>query len=82
MTGPDGFTALPVWTLDKRTTRLIAGERAYKGRVFFEVREWAGDGTIPTGKGVTMPPGAVESLARALLAYAEALALNGPENGS
>ena len=69
MTAPDGFTGPPVWELEKRDGRLIAGEREYKGALFFEVRLWAGDMVKPTGKGVTMPCDAVASLAAALAEY-------------
>lgn len=70
MTAPDGFTGPPVWELEKRDGRLLAGEREYKGALFFELRLWAGDGPKPTGKGVTMPCEAVASLAEALAQYA------------
>ncbi len=69
MSAPDGFTAPPVWTLDKREGRLIAGEREYKGNRFFELRMWTGEGAIATGKGVTMPCEAVADLAKALAEY-------------
>ena len=69
-----GFTAPPVWTFDKYDGRLIAGEREYKGRVFFELRLWAGQhGDKATQKGVTVPIEAVGSLADALAAYAAGL---------
>ena len=71
MTAPDGFTGPPVWTLDKREGRLIAGEREYKGARFFELRLWVGDGVKPTGKGVTLPCEAVADLAEALAQYAK-----------
>lgn len=78
-----GFTAPPVWELPKHDGRLVAGEREYKGRQFFELRLWAGQhGDKATGKGVTMPLESVADLARALTAYAEEKALVGPENGS
>lgn len=78
-----GFTSPPVWELQKYDGRLVAGEREYKGRTFFELRLWAGKhGEKATAKGVTMPVESVESLADALTAYAKAKALQGPENGS
>jgi hypothetical protein len=70
---PDGFTGPPVWELEKRGGRLLAGEREYKGSRFFELRLWAGDGDKPTGKGVTMPCDAVAGLAEALAAYSASL---------
>lgn len=75
-----GFTAPPVWELDKYGGRLVAGEREFKGRRFFELRYWADDKA--TKKGVTMPVDSVPDLARALMAYAATIAPNGPENGS
>lgn len=75
-----GFTAPPVWELDKHGGRLVAGEREFKGRRFFELRFWADDKA--TKKGVTMPVDSVCDLARALTAYAATIAPNGPERGS
>ncbi len=78
-----GFVGQPVWELAKHDGRLVAGEREFKGTRFFELRLWGGeDGTQPTKKGVTLPPGEVESLARALTAYAAQNALSGAENGN
>ncbi|MBY8337927.1 transcriptional coactivator p15/PC4 family protein [Alteriqipengyuania sp. NZ-12B] len=78
-----GFTAPVVWELQKREGRLVAGEREFKGRDFFELRLWAGQhGDTATSKGVTMPIDAVADLARALTAYAEEKALGVPETGS
>jgi len=78
-----GFTAPPIWELQKHEGRLVAGEREHKGWRFFEVRLWVGQhGDKATAKGVTVPLDKVESLARAMLAYAEQKALSGPENGS
>ena len=70
MSAPNGFSGPPVWELEKRDGRLIAGEREFKGTRFFELRLWAGEGTTPTGKGITMPCEAVAGLAEALAAYA------------
>lgn len=70
MSAPDGFTGPPVWELEKRGGRLLAGEREFKGASFFEVRLWIGDGKTPTGKGITMPCEAVAGFADALAAYA------------
>ncbi len=55
----------------KRGGLILAGERSFKGETFFELRWWADGGNIPTGKGVTIPPGEVAALAAALSAYAE-----------
>ncbi|MCK0098453.1 transcriptional coactivator p15/PC4 family protein [Qipengyuania sp. S6317L1] len=78
-----GFTSPPVWELDKHDGRLVAGEREYKGRLFFELRLWAGQhGDKATAKGVTLPVESVEGLANALTAYAKAKALQGPQSGS
>ncbi|MDC8755199.1 PC4/YdbC family ssDNA-binding protein [Erythrobacter sp. sf7] len=66
-----GFTSPPIWQFAKRGGFILAGERSFKGETFFELRWWAEDGTIPTGKGVTFPPDAVPELAKALAAYAE-----------
>lgn len=78
-----GFNAPPVWEYTKYDGRLIAGEREYKGRQFFELRLWAGEhGDKATQKGVTMPVEAVASLAEALAAYAAALPPSDSENGS
>lgn len=78
-----GFTAQPIWELQKHDGRLVAGEREYKGRQFFELRLWAGQhGDKATGKGVTLPIERVGELGRALTAYAEQKAHRPPENGS
>ena len=82
VSAPDGFTGPPLWELPKRDGLLRAGEREFKGVRFFELRLWASEGATPTGKGVTMPCEAVGSLARALTAYAAALAANAPQSGS
>lgn len=83
MSALPGFTVPPVWELSKHEGRLVAGEREYKGRRFFELRLWAGEhGDKATHKGVTMPPEAVPDLARALAIYAATIAPSGPENGS
>lgn len=67
----DGFTSPPIWKFAKRGGLILAGERSFKGETFFELRWWADGGNIPTGKGVTIPPGEVAALAAALSAYAE-----------
>ena len=67
----NGFTSPPIWQFHKRGGMILAGERSFKGETFFELRWWAEGGTIPTGKGVTIPPDAVPGLAEALTAYAE-----------
>lgn len=66
-----GFTSPPVWQYAKRGGLVLAGERSFNGETFFELRWWADGGTIPTGKGVTIPPSEVAALAKALTAYAE-----------
>lgn len=66
-----GFTSPPIWQFAKRGGLILAGERNFKGEPFFELRWWADGGTIPTGKGVTIPPDAIAALAEALTAYAE-----------
>lgn len=83
MTALPGFTSPPVWELAKYDGRLIAGEREFKGRTFFELRHWAGEhGDKATQKGVTMPIEAVAGLAEALMAYAAQNAPSGPETAS
>lgn len=83
MSALPGFTAPPVWELAKHDGRLVAGEREYRGRRFFELRLWTGEnGDKATHKGVTLPIEAVPDLARALLAYTATIAPSGPENGS
>ncbi len=69
MTGGNDLGA-PVWEFAKREGRLIARERAYKGKRFFDLRLWAAEGATPTSKGITMPREAVADLAEALAAYA------------
>lgn len=67
-----GFTAQPVWELARYDGRLIAGEREFRGKRFFELRLWAGEhGDTPTQKGVTLPPEHVRALADALSSYAD-----------
>jgi len=83
MTELPGFSRPPVWEHPKHGGRLVAGEREFKGALFFELRLWAGEhGDKATQKGVTMPLEAVPSLARALTAYVATIAPSGPENGS
>lgn len=73
MSALPGFTDAPVWELARFDGRLIAGEREFRGKRFFELRLWAGEhGDKPTPKGVTLPPEHVRGLADALLSYAEA----------
>lgn len=69
-----GFSDEPVWELARFDGKLIAGERKFHGRRFFELRLWAGEqGDTPTKKGVTLPPENVRDLANALLSYADRL---------
>lgn len=69
-----GFIGDPVWELTRYDGTLVAGERQYQGKRFFELRLWAGeDGNKPTKKGVTLPVKSVRDLAIALLSYAERL---------
>ena len=68
-----GFVVGPICSIDKRGNKVLAGEREYRGSRFFEVREWASDGTVPTKHGVTIPLHAVEALARAMLDYAQTI---------
>lgn len=77
-----GFTAPPVWELVRRDGVLVAGEREYKSARFFELRLWAGEGDMPTGKGVTLPCEAVRGLGDALLAYADERDASAPVTGS
>ena len=73
MSGRPGFVAQPVWELARYDGRLVAGEREYRGKRFFELRLWAGEqGNTPTHKGVTVPLEHVRDLADALLSYADA----------
>lgn len=72
MNARPGFTDAPIWELSRFDGLLIAGEREFHGKRFFELRLWAGEnGDKPTKKGVTIPPGQVRALADALLSYAE-----------
>ena len=74
MSGLPGFTGEPVWELVRYDGKLIAGEREFRGKRFFELRLWAGEhGDTPTQKGVTLPPEQVRHLANALLSYADRL---------
>lgn len=73
MNARPGFTDSPVWELARFDGRLIAGEREFRGKRFFELRLWAGEhGDKPTQKGVTLPLEHVRALADALLSYADA----------
>lgn len=72
MTQPD-FTRPPIWEHEKHSSRLIAGEREFKGTRFLDLREWAGAGEIATRKGITIPLDAVPEFAQALTAYAATL---------
>jgi hypothetical protein len=67
MSGPDYIDG-PIWQHAKRGKIIMAGYREYKGKRFFEVREWAESGNelIATAKGATFPPEAVPSLIDAL----------------
>ncbi len=83
MSALPGFTVPPVWELPKHDGRLVAGEREFKGRKFFELRLWAGEhGDKATAKGVTMPLDAVPDLARALMAYTAKNTPSGPDTAS
>jgi hypothetical protein len=67
--GPDHICG-PVWRYRKSRAILLAGERMFKGKRFFEVREWLdSDPMTATGKGVTIPSGAVESFHKAMGDY-------------
>ena len=78
-----GFTAPPVWQLQKHDGKLVAGEREFKGRRFFELRLWAGESCDKaTKKGVTMPLEAVPGLANALAAYVADEQTASSESGS
>lgn len=72
-----GFTRPPIWTRERRGGLIIAAEREYEGHRFFELRQWAENGTKPTKQGVTMPPEAVAELAQAMLDYATSIAREG-----
>lgn len=77
------FIGEPIWTHDKRGGDLvIAGVREFEGHRFMDVRLWANGGTTPTRKGATIPLNAVESFVRALTAYIDGNAPEGPEIGS
>lgn len=67
MSGPDYIDG-PCWSHPKRGTVILAGKREYRGKTFFELREWVdrGEGLVATGKGVTIPLEAVASLHPAL----------------
>ena len=67
----EGSKPTSVWQTRKRDGFILAGEREYKGAVFFELRYWAEGGEKPTKQGVTISPDEVGSLADALAAYAE-----------
>jgi hypothetical protein len=73
MSGPD-YIGGPIWQHAKRGKVIMAGYREFKGKRFFEVREWAGSGDelIATAKGATFPPEAVSSLIEALLQHGQA----------
>ena len=68
-----GFTRPPIWTMPRRGGLIVASEREYQGKRYFDIRQWANDATVPTKQGVTMPPEAVAELADALRAYADSL---------
>jgi hypothetical protein len=69
MNGTDHIEG-PAWRHRKARAILLAGEREFKGTRFFEVREWLdSDPLKATGKGVTIPLDAVESLYQALGNY-------------
>ena len=69
-----GFTGEPDWELARYEGNLVAGERTFHGKRFFELRLWAGEhGDKPTKKGVTLPPENVRDLAIALMSYADRL---------
>ncbi|MEK6542655.1 MAG: transcriptional coactivator p15/PC4 family protein [Pseudomonadota bacterium] len=67
MNAPD-YISGPVWSHPKRGIVVMAGVREYRGKTFFELREWVenNDGWRPTGKGVTFPPDALDGLHAAL----------------
>jgi Transcriptional Coactivator p15 (PC4) len=67
--GPDHIGG-PVWRYRKSRAILLAGERTFKGKRFFEVREWLdSDPMTATGKGVTIPLDALESFHEAIGDY-------------
>lgn len=71
MVNRPGFNSQPVWELSKYGGVVVAGERTFKGKAFFELRFWSGErGEKATHKGVTIPIGAVADLAEALTLYA------------
>lgn len=83
MSALPGFTSPPVWELSRYDGKLIAGEREFHGKRFFELRIWAGEhGDTPTKKGVTLPPENVRELADALQAYADRLDLAALQSGT
>ena len=73
MTPPDFVTA-PIFELAKGNTKLVVGEREYKGARFLDIRDWAKDGQQATGKGATVPLEAVPDFARAVAAFAAEVA--------
>ena len=74
MTGPN-YIGGPVWQYRKARATIMAGEREFKGKRFFELREWLeGQPMTATGKGVTLPDNkAVKSLYAALGEYLDSL---------
>ena len=68
---PD-FDGPPLWQVERPGGRVIARERRYKGKLFLDLRLWAGDGTVATGKGCTFPCDAAGDLCEALATYAAA----------
>lgn len=66
---PD-FDGPPLWQVERPGGRIITRERRYKGKLFLDLRLWAGEGTVATGKGFTIPCEAAGSLANALAGYA------------
>lgn len=72
MSALPGFTSEPVWELQRADGLLLAGEREFRGKRFFELRLWAGESCdTPTKKGVTFPPDQVRALATALIRYCD-----------
>ena len=65
---PD-FDGPPMWEVERPGGRVIARERRYKGNLFLDLRLWAAEGTVATGKGFTIPCEAAGSLANALAGY-------------
>lgn len=82
MTERPGFTDNPVWEFQKYDGWLVAGEREYMGRSFFEFRFWAGErGEKATSKGVTIPLDAVPDMAAAVCSYAAKLSAGDSRGG-